>query len=251
MINGIIIQVSQTQKRMNLKIKNCMKKTLLLFTLILSAITYGQDYDKGKGLFKQNCAACHNMEKKMVGPALKNVVNDQGREWTKEWIYNSNALINSGDEHANEVWEEYNKIAMPAYNWLEDDELESIVTYLADYTKVQAEKMEALKPKVSEGGVQAVPVNVSTPLYVWILLVVCVVMVVLTVYVVNIAMKTILQHATRYQSVNKHLMNRLGLDTSELEKEFDEYLDEEVNKKVEKKIKIIKKEINEKLNKLN
>ena len=34
-----------------------------------------------------------------------------------------------------------------------------------------------------------------------------------------------------------------------LEKEFDEYLEGEVNKKVEDKIKVIKKEINEKLNK--
>ena len=150
--------------------------------------------------------------------------------------------------HANEIYEEYNQMAMPPYNWLEDSELESIVTYLEDYTKVKEEKkaeLQASQPIVTTTNV----VQSSTPTYIWILVIVCVVLVALSLYVILLAMKTIAQHAARYQSINKHLMNRLGLDTKELEKEFDEYLEGEVNKKVEDKIKVIKKEINEKLNK--
>lgn len=225
-----------------------MKKLILVFLLFLSIIVNGQDFETGKNLFNMNCASCHKMDKKVVGPALKDVVALQGRDWTKEWIYNSSALIESGDSHANEVWNEYNKMAMPPYNWLEDSELESIVTYLEDYTKVKEEKkaeLQASQPIVTTANV----VQSSTPTYIWILVIMSVVLVALSLYVILLAMRTIAQHAARYQSINKHLMNRLGLDTRELEKEFDEYLEGEVNKKVEDKIKIIKKEINEKLNK--
>ena len=51
-----------------------------------------QDYEAGKQLFKNNCASCHNMEKRVVGPALKNVVKNQGEEWTTSWIVNNNKL---------------------------------------------------------------------------------------------------------------------------------------------------------------
>lgn len=224
-----------------------MKNTMMMVLLFVSVTIYGQDFKTGKNLFKNNCAACHKMDKKLVGPALKDVVKNQGRDWTKEWIYNSQALIKSGDAHANEIYEEYNQMAMPAYNYLEDSDLESIVTYLEDFTKEEEAKAAAVV--VSQPTGVSTTQSQSTPTYIWILVIVCVVLVALSLYVILLAMKTIAQHAARYQSINKHLMNRLGLDTKELEKEFDEYLDGEVNKKVEDKIKVIKKEINEKLNK--
>ena len=81
-----------------------MKKILLLLVVLLYSVTaFGQDFARGKELFKQNCAACHKMDRKLVGPPLQNVVAEQGRVWTKEWIYNSQALIKSGDSHAVEI----------------------------------------------------------------------------------------------------------------------------------------------------
>ena len=73
-----------------------------------------QDYEAGKQLFRNNCASCHNMEKKVVGPALKNVVKNQGEEWTTAWIKNNQALRDAGDKHANDIFKEYNGMAMPA-----------------------------------------------------------------------------------------------------------------------------------------
>ena len=77
-----------------------MKKILIVF-LVLATGFSAQDYEKGKKLFRNNCAACHNMEKRVVGPALKNTVKNQGEDWTKSWIKNNQALRDAGDKHAN------------------------------------------------------------------------------------------------------------------------------------------------------
>lgn len=229
-----------------------MKRKLLLFTLILSTISYGQDFDKGKELFNQNCAACHNMERKMTGPALKNIVNDQGRDWTKQWVYNSGALIESGDVHANEVWKEYNQMAMPAYNWLEDSDLESIITYLEKYNEVEAEKMAALKPAVEDGAVQQVAVtNSPLPTYLWVLIIICGLVLILSIYAFYIALNQISQFVTKTGTTNNLLLKKLNLSSKEIESELEETISKEVEKEVKKKIKNLKNDINNQLNNFN
>ena len=57
---------------------NTLSKTLfsgLLFFLFTITSLYAQDGDpaKGKSLFNANCAACHQLDKKMTGPALRYV----------------------------------------------------------------------------------------------------------------------------------------------------------------------------------
>ena len=114
-------------------------KKLLLLPLIFTTSISAQDYDNGKQLFRNNCASCHNMEKKVVGPALKNVVKNQGEDWTKSWIKNNQALRDAGDKHANEIFKEYNGMAMPAYEHLGDNAIDDIVVYLAQYSDKKAE----------------------------------------------------------------------------------------------------------------
>ena len=115
-----------------------MKKTLVIF-LVLTIGVNAQDYENGKKLFRNNCASCHNMEKKVVGPALKNVVKNQGEDWTKSWIKNNQALRDAGDKHANEIFQQYNGMAMPAYEHLGDEAINDITAYLAQYSEKKAE----------------------------------------------------------------------------------------------------------------
>ena len=131
-----------------------MKKILIVF-LVLSTGYSAQDYEAGKQLFRNNCAACHNMEKKVVGPALKNVVKNQGEEWTTAWIKNNQALRDAGDKHANDIFKEYNGMAMAAYEYLGDGPINNIVTYLAEYNDKKAEA-EANKPAPVAGNQQVV-----------------------------------------------------------------------------------------------
>lgn len=108
---------------------------LLAFTTSLSA----QDGDpaKGKSLFNTNCAACHHLDKKMTGPALRHVEqrlsDEQGldRDWISAWIRNSSAVIKSGDAYANKIYAEYNNAAMTAFPQLSDDDISNILAYTA------------------------------------------------------------------------------------------------------------------------
>ena len=94
--------------------------------------SYAQDIEKGKKLFKANCAACHNVgAKKVVGPGLQGVNEKYDREWLGKWIKNSQALIATGDEAANAIYNEYNKSIMPPQA-VNDEEIDAILAYIAN-----------------------------------------------------------------------------------------------------------------------
>ena len=109
---------------------------LLAFTTALSA--QEGDPAKGKSLFNANCAACHKLDKKMTGPALRNVEarlsDEQGldRDWIYAWIRNSAGVIKSGDAYANKIYNEYGGAAMTAMPQLSDDDLNNILAYTAE-----------------------------------------------------------------------------------------------------------------------
>lgn len=70
---------------------------------------------------------------------LENVVADQGEEWTKKWIYNNQALRDAGDSHAIAIFEEYNKMVMPSYSYLTDDELTNLTAFIGGWKEKQVE----------------------------------------------------------------------------------------------------------------
>lgn len=104
------------------------------FTFFSIFIISAQDVDvqAGKKLFNANCASCHKLNKKAVGPALKGVSAKYDREWLYSWIKNSSAMIKAGDPQAVAVWEEYNKVAMNAFPMLSNVDIDNILAY-TDY----------------------------------------------------------------------------------------------------------------------
>ena len=116
---------------------------LLFFGVILSSLTltslHAQEGDaiKGKALFNANCAACHQLDKKMTGPALryveKRLSEEEGldRKWLNAWIRNSSSLIKSGDAYANKIYKEYNGAAMTAFPQFSDEDISNILAYTA------------------------------------------------------------------------------------------------------------------------
>jgi len=129
-------------------------KLLLPLAFIFTISSFGQDADpvKGKALFNSNCAACHKLDKKMTGPALRGVedrlYNDEGldREWLYKWIRNSSSLIKSGDDYANKIYAEYNGAAMTAYPQLSDDDLNNILAYTAQEKPAPVVKAVEVSP---------------------------------------------------------------------------------------------------------
>jgi len=91
--------------------------------------TAGGDAVKGKELFNSNCAACHNLDNKMTGPALRGVSAKYDMPWLYKWINNSSALIKSGDAKAVKVFEENNKSVMTSFPQLSKTDIDNIIAY--------------------------------------------------------------------------------------------------------------------------
>ena len=225
-----------------------MLKKFLFVIVLFTSITYSQDYTKGKQLFNTHCAACHKMDKKLVGPPLQDVVELQGKDWTKSWIKNSKALIDSGDEHAVEIWEEYNRAAMPAYNFLPDTDLDDIVEYLASYKTKKAEAVQATQTSsVQAGATTTVVTQQELPWYIILLIILSLVIFSVALYALNLALKAIVKIVNTGQSTNLYLMKKLDMNKDEVNHEFDDFIKGEVTKRVDKKIKTFKKDLNKKI----
>ena len=227
-----------------------MRKILLLAVLLSTYLTTAQDYTKGKQLFNTHCASCHKMDKKLVGPALNDIVARQGEEWTKAWIYNNNQLRESGDEYAIQVYEDYNKMAMPAYNFLKDEELDDIVTYLAQYQtkKDEAAAQVQAAPTATAGPTTVVQSEPSTWLY--LLLIVAAIFVAVGLFALHKGLQAIVAVTTKTQQTNLWLMKQQGTDPEGVEKDFEDIIEGEVQKRTDAKIKDFKKSVNKKLKEL-
>jgi mono/diheme cytochrome c family protein len=92
----------------------------------------GGDVAAGKALFNSNCAACHKLDAKATGPALRGVANKYDMAWIYKWVNNSSALIKSGDAKAVKVFEENNKSVMTAFPQLSTADIDNIIAYTSE-----------------------------------------------------------------------------------------------------------------------
>ncbi|MCS6834365.1 MAG: cytochrome c, partial [Flammeovirgaceae bacterium] len=90
--------------------------------------------EKGKGIFAGNCAQCHAVHKKVVGPALAGVYERQSIPWLINFIKYPEKVIKSGDPHAVELYNQY-KQYMPNHDFLSDEEIIAVLSYIQDETK--------------------------------------------------------------------------------------------------------------------
>lgn len=86
--------------------------------------------ERGKQIFKNNCAACHKMEGKLIGPPLLHIENKYEAAWLKLWIKDNAALIASGDKLA-KIAAEFSPIAMTPFPQLSDQDIDDLLKYLA------------------------------------------------------------------------------------------------------------------------
>jgi len=105
---------------------------LLAILLAFSTSTYAQedgDVVAGESLFKANCAACHKLDKKGVGPALRGVAGKFDRDWLYKWIKDSQGLIKSGDSKAAEIFADNNNSVMTSFPGLSNEDIDNILAY--------------------------------------------------------------------------------------------------------------------------
>lgn len=98
----------------------------LLSFVFATSFVFAQD---GRAIFNTNCASCHHPIKESTGPALQGIADQVDAEWLYAWVKNSGALIASGDKRANDVYNEYNRIAMPPFPGLSNEDIDAIFEY--------------------------------------------------------------------------------------------------------------------------
>ncbi|PCH54173.1 MAG: cytochrome C [Flavobacteriaceae bacterium] len=82
--------------------------------------------DKGHVLFKAKCSACHKINKRYIGPALRGVTKKQSPEWIMNMILNPEVMIVQNAK-AKALLAEYN--APMANQNLTQDEARAILEY--------------------------------------------------------------------------------------------------------------------------
>ncbi len=87
---------------------------------------------KGKELFNSNCAACHKLDAKSTGPALRNVAEKHDRKWLYKWINNSSEMIKSGDAEAVKLFKENDGKVMTAFPQLAEADIDNILAYTSE-----------------------------------------------------------------------------------------------------------------------
>lgn len=111
---------------------------LAAFIFLFSVTTvsaFEGDASNGKKLFKSNCASCHKLDKKLIGPALTGVTDKYSEEWLLAWIRNNAELRASGDADAIAIFEEYNGSVMSAFPSLSDQDIFDILQYTIEGDK--------------------------------------------------------------------------------------------------------------------
>ena len=131
----------------------------------------------GDALFKGNCAQCHAVHTKEVGPALAGISKRRPLSWIIPWVKNSSKVVASGDAYAVKLFNEYGKQQMPSFQ-LSDKEITSIVAYIT------AEESKApVDTKIAGGGTTTTTTDTAAGAgeYVDILLIVLVVVLIVLV----------------------------------------------------------------------
>ncbi len=121
---------------------------LFFFTLNLSA---QGDTANGKKLFNMNCAACHKLDKDLVGPKLGGISEIRENAWLKAWI-KDNVAFQKLDADAKEA-ANFSPAGMTAFPHLSDQDIDDILAYV---------DAPPAAPKVAtpvEGGVAVAPIE--------------------------------------------------------------------------------------------
>ena len=150
-----------------------------------AAVATAGDAALGKALFNANCAACHKLDAKMTGPALRGVTQRHSREWLHKWIPNNKGLIASGDAEALKIYNEYNKSVMNQFPQLSVADVDNIIAY----TDTPKETVATPQPAPNGGSGQSSEGGMSNNLVLGLLGIVLVILTVMLFMVNNVLSK--------------------------------------------------------------
>ncbi len=168
---------------------------LIVSVLALTTQAKAQDAAKGETIFTQNCKVCHApTDEKVIGPGLKDVNKRRDIAWITKWVKNPAAVIASGDQYANDLYNKYNKTQMTAFSNYGEAEIKDILAYIE---KVNAAPVAVAGSPTTTGTTTAAAGN--SDLFTYIL--VAVLLVMLLVLGVLLSIMSLLTKATKTEGV--------------------------------------------------
>ena len=98
------------------------------------------DGERGRKLFKQNCAVCHSLsDQELTGPGLKGFFNRipaPKTNWLRNYILDSKSVHASGDKYARQLWKRYPEYRMNAFkNELTEKDLNDLMIFTVANTE--------------------------------------------------------------------------------------------------------------------
>jgi hypothetical protein len=120
---------------------------LIIAGLVLSIPVFAKPpLDEGKSIFMSRCAACHNINKVLTGPALAGIHDRRSIEWIVSFVRSSSTMIAKGDKDAIALFEKFNKIPMPDHSDLSEESVKSIVEFIKSESTGGVAATKVVKP---------------------------------------------------------------------------------------------------------
>lgn len=104
---------------------------IILALLLIPATSIAQE---GEKLFRDNCAVCHQLGGRLIGPDLTGINARLDEDWLIKFIQSSQSMIRSGDREANAIYEQFSRIAMPDHPNLTDADVRAILGYIKNFS---------------------------------------------------------------------------------------------------------------------
>jgi mono/diheme cytochrome c family protein len=90
------------------------QRCLLIAVMFAVALPRNAGAQLADTFFQQNCVTCHTIGGgRLIGPDLKEAVQQKDRAWLEHFIEDPEAVLNSGDPYASQLKKEANGIVMP------------------------------------------------------------------------------------------------------------------------------------------
>jgi mono/diheme cytochrome c family protein len=90
------------------------QRWLLMAVLFALALPQNAAAQLADGFFQQNCTACHTIGGgRLIGPDLKEAIQQKDRAWLEHFIQDPETVLNSGDPYALQLKKDANGIVMP------------------------------------------------------------------------------------------------------------------------------------------
>lgn len=159
--------------------------------------------EAGKALFNANCSACHKLDQKLIGPALRGVTDRREVQWAKDFIHNSQKVIQSGDPVATKLFAEFNNVVMPAMPFLSEDDLNNLLSYIEYGDKAEPAPAEGA---VAAEGAGAAPAGDGTGIpseYLTIILGVLVLVLLLILVVLGLIISVLTKYLNKSETLDE------------------------------------------------